>query len=295
MRKKNNIILSVILLVAFLFAQTEVKGQRKTYSSSSSSEFMQGLSVVPKIGVNAFYGDLVDKSRASYSLGVTGDREMTQFLTLRGSIMGGQMRGQQINPSYNKPYATFTNFYMDFMGGGTYKPLDHLLGYFRERTFEPYALAQLGLVYYNATERWGEVAKFVTPGAGNEGEVWRKASEVAPILSMGGGVNIWINSYMKFNAEFHGNLVFSDRLDAHDVWYGSFPDGEMHETAPYDFYYIMTAGMIFTIQDSKFRNVPKYNRASYLKARKGYKPPKKKVTKRRPTNHRRGAKKFFFF
>ncbi len=297
MRARYIKIIITALLVCVTFNVQNINGQ--SYKGGMLGELQQGLSIVPKIGINAFYGDLVDKSRASYSLGATADREMTEYFTVRLSLMGGQMTGKQINPNYNKTYATFSNVYIDFMGGATYKPLDHMLAYFRERTFEPYVLAQLGFVYYNATERWGEVAPLITPGTGDykviPGEVWRKAQGVAPIVSAGAGVDIRISAAVNINVEFHGNLAFTDRLDAHDVWYGAYPDGEVHETKPYDFYYIATAGFIYTIQDSQFKNHPKYSRASYLKARKGYKPTRKKVTKRRPKNHRRKTKRFLFF
>lgn len=290
MRTRKYIIWFLVLFLIF-YSKQDIKGQySKTYSGRSLTK---GLSLMPKVGVNAFYGDLVDESRASYSLGFTADREMAEFFTLRASIMGGQMTGRQMNPTYNLPYAYFTNVYADLMFGATYKPLNHLMGYFRERTFEPYALLQLGFVFHHSKEYWGEAAKQVTPGAGEDGDVWRTATGFPPAVSAGGGVNIWLGPSISANLEFHGNLVFSDKLDAHDVWYSTYPDGEVNKSAPFDFYYIVSAGVVYHVENSLFKNHPKYSRASYLKARRYYKTKNKKVTRRRPTNHRR--KKFLFF
>jgi len=279
----------VLVFIVTLFYHQNTNAQH--YKTSGAFDITAGLTLLPKAGINLFFGDLVDASRESYSLGVTADREMTEFLTLRASLMGGQMSGKQIYPGLGTPYATFENIYIDFLIGGTYKPLDHLLGYFKERTAEPYALLQGGLIYYSSTETWGPASQS-TPGA-NPGEEWRSASGVAPVVSAGGGVNLWINPNFSANVEFHGNLAFTDKLDAHDTWRDSYPDGAIHTTDPYDFYYVVTAGVIFTIKDNKLKNHPKFNINSYRKSRNYYKPSSKKVTRRRPTTHRK--KKFLFF
>lgn len=275
----------LILLVSLILYNQDANAQY--YRTYNKFDITSGLTLTPKAGVNVFFGDLVDKSRESYSFGVTADREMTESLTARVSLMGGQMRGKQINPVFGSPYATFENSYVDFLIGATYKPLDHLWGYFKERTAEPYVLLQTGAIYYNSTEYFGAVASQVTPGAGNAGEEWRSASGFAPVISAGGGVDFWINTRLSLNFEFAGNLAFTDKLDAHDVWYESLPNGEVHTSDPYDFYYVVTAGVVFVIKDSKFKNFPKFNRRSYEKTRRLYKPSRKKVIKRRPSSHRR--------
>lgn len=285
--RKKIWILTLLVLLSF---HINVKAQ---YRRSSSFDITSGLSIVPKAGVNLFFGDLVDSSRENISLGVTADREMLEFVTLRASLMGGQMSGKQIYPVLEVPYATFTNFYVDFLIGGTYKPLDHFLKYFKERTAEPYILLQGGFIYYNSTEKWGE-ASIHTVGAA-PGEVWRKASGVAAIVSGGGGVNFWLNPSLSLNLEFHGNLAFTDKLDAHDVWRDTYPDGDLHTTEPYDFYYIATAGVIYNIKESPFRNHPKYNRKRYSKTRNYYRTSSRKsVTRRRPSTHS-NTKRFLFF
>ncbi len=66
--------------------------------------------MIPKAGVNMFYGDLVDESRTNYSVGVAFDREFKPSLTGRFQIMGGSLKGTQINPMVNDVYAYFDNF-----------------------------------------------------------------------------------------------------------------------------------------------------------------------------------------
>src|SRR5690554_8110306 len=90
------------------------------------------------------------------------------------------------------------------------------------------------------------------------------------MISGGGGVSLWIRPTISLNAEFTGFLPFSDQLDGHDVWYSSWPDGEAHETAPYDVYYTATLGASIMISDSPFRNDPRFNRRSYTKTRRFY-------------------------
>lgn len=278
----------VLIFLVILTYQQESNAQ---YKRKKTFDFAAGLTLTPKAGVNLFFGDLVDASRENFSFGVTADREMLEFLTLRTSLMGGQMSGKQIYPGLETPYASFENTYLDFHIGGTYKPLDQFLGYFKERTLEPYALLQGGFIYYSSTETWGPASES-TPGA-NPGQEWRSASGIAPVVSAGGGVNLWINPSFSANIEFHGNLAFTDKLDAHDTWRDSYPDGELHTTAPNDFYYVVTAGVIFTMADSKLKNHPKFNVNSYRKTRKFYRPSSRKVTRRRPSTHRK--KSFLFF
>lgn len=279
----------IFILLAILFYHQESNAQ---FNKTKGFDITAGLTLIPKVGMNLFFGDLVDSSSESYSFGVTADREMTEFLTIRTSFMGGQMRGKQIFPSLGTPYATFENFYVDFLVGGTYRPLNHFLGYFKERTVQPYALLQGGLIYYNSTETWGPASKS-TLGS-QPGKKWRSESGVAPVISAGGGLNLWINPSLTANIEFHGNLAFSDKLDAHDTWYDSWdPKEGVHTTEPYDFYYVVSAGVTFTIKDSKFKNDPKFNINSYRKSRKLYKPSSKKVTRKRPSRHKK--KKFLFF
>ena len=234
-----------------------------------------------------FFGYLVDKSRGSFSVGVLADRDMNEFLSARVQIMGGKMQGSQILPTVGTTYAYFDNFYTEFTIGGSYRPLDHILGYFKQRTFQPYAHLNAGLVYYSATEYWGE------GGSGPVDEVWRTASEMAPVVSVGGGASIWINPVMSLNMELSGNLPFTDKMDVHDVWYSGtdwMTKTNPHTTNPNDFYYTFTVGVKFIIQDSKFKNDPRYNRKSYIKTRSYY-----QSKSRRKPNRRRKKGGFLFF
>jgi hypothetical protein len=279
-----------LLLIFLLFIGFGAEAYSQ-FKRAGSFDWASGLSVIPKGGVNFFYGDRVDQSRASYSFGVTLDREMTGLFSVRASLVGGQMKGEQIYPELNTPYATFTNTYADFMIGGTYRPLNHILGYFKERTFQPYVLAQFGVVYFNSTELWGPASES-TSGA-DPGEEWRSASGISPVISGGGGINIWINPDFSANIEFHGALPFTDKLDAHDTWQDSYPTGNIHTTEPYDVYYTLTVGVVYTINESSFRNDSRFNRQSYNKTRRYYQPSRRKAVKRRPNN--RNKKRFLFF
>jgi hypothetical protein len=241
------------------------------------------MSVTPKAGVNMFFGDLVDESRTSYSFGLNANREVSRVLSVRLNFMGGEMKGEQISPTLNTPYASFENFYGEFTAGVTYRPLNHFLGYFKERSFQPYLLAQVGGVYFSATEFWGPASAGTSGSV--PGEVWREISGLTPVVGMGGGLSYWITPLLSANIEISGNLPFSDKLDGHDVWYTSWePRQDVHETDPYDFYYTATVGVTLLIGESQYRNDAKYNRASYIKTRKFLQP---KSRNRQPNNRRR--------
>lgn len=274
----KSIIRSIFLLLILLFADSMPgEGQRR-----SGFNLIEGMTITPRGGYNLFYGDLVDKSRGSYSAGILADRELTKFISARSQLIGGTMQGRQIQSG--STYAEFDNFYTEFTVGGAYRPLNHLLGYFKERTFQPYGHLNTGVVYYNATEYWGPAASGAPTG-----DEWRSATGVAPVISMGGGADIWISPTITANIELSGSLPFTDQMDVHDVWYNSYEDWQNnvdpHSTAPYDFYYNITVGISITLNESEFRNHPKYNRQSYLKRQKFF----------RSKSSRRPSKKGFLF
>ena len=247
---KKYILFSVIFLLSTVcFSQ---------YNRRPPFVFKEGLSVSVKGGLNVFYGDLVDKSRNSYSFGATLDREMNEIFTLRTQLMSGAMKGTQLNNA-NNPHVNFNNFYLEWTVGGTYNILNHINGYFKERTFQPYAMLHTGLIYYNAKEYWG----------GDQINLLRKASEVAPIVGLGGGTTIWINPRLKANLEFYGNYAFSDMIDAHK--YKAHRENPERDKTDYnDFYYTATVGLSYVIGESRFGNDVKHLRKSYDKLRKFY-------------------------
>ncbi len=260
--KSVTILILIVLISSPLTAQYRKKGW---------DQFKEGLSITPKAGYNMFFGDLVDKSRGSFSLGVLAEKELTTTFSARAQLMGGQMQGTQIAPGPNTAYASFDNIYTELSVGAAYRPLNGFWGYFKQRRLQPYVHFNAGLIYYNATEYWG-------PASGNpDGDVWREASEIAPLVSAGGGTSIWITPTISANLELTGALPFSDKLDVHDEWYDN--QGGVHTTDPYDFYYTLTAGITILLKDSRFRNDPKYNRRTYLKMRSYY---KYKTRKRSP-------------
>jgi len=269
-----------------LFIVTFASSTPGTSQRRSSFNLTEGMKITPRGGYNLFFGDLVDQSRGSYSGGILVDRELTQLLSARTQLIGGVMQGKQVQS--DMVFAEFDNYYAEFSIGGSYKPLNHILGYFKQRTFQPYAHLNTGLVYYNSTEYWGE------SGLGPAGEEWRSASEIAPMVSIGGGAEIWINPIISANIEFSGSLPFSDKMDVHDVWYNTYNDWESrinpHMTDPYDFYYNFTVGISITLQDSKLKNDPKFNRRSYQKKQNYY-----RSKSRKSPPGRRDKKGFLFF
>jgi hypothetical protein len=274
--------ISFIIFALIISFAADARSQRR-----GGFNIGEGLTITPRGGYNMFFGDLVDKSRGSFSVGVLADRELTEFLSARVQLIGGQMQGKQVYPSTDLVFASFDNTYAEFNVGGAYRPLNHILGYFKQRTFQPYAHLNAGFVYYNATEYWGP-ASFGTPDT-----EWRSASGIVPMVSMGGGATIWINPVFSANIELAGALPFSDQMDVHDVWYDGIDNWNNRTkpitTDPYDFYYTLTVGVTFTIQDSKLANDPRYNRKSYIKTRSYYQ------SKSRRTPPRRKKKKFLFF
>lgn len=272
----------LIFAITLLFSSNSHSQRR-----AGSLNILEGMSVTARGGYNMFFGDLVDKSRGSFSVGGLVDREMNEMLSARVQLIGGKMQGTQVFPSSGLEYAYFDNIYTEFSIGGTYKPLNHIMGYFRQRTFQPYVHLNAGLVYYSSTEYWGEV------GSGPQDEEWRSASEIAPMVSAGGGASFWINPMISANIEITGALPFTDRMDVHDVWYsGDDWQTEMNpvSTDPYDVYYNFMVGVTFVIQDSKLRNDPKYNRKSYIKTRQYYQSKSRRSPARRPNR-----KRFLFF
>jgi hypothetical protein len=263
------------------------------YSQYSRKKFdvTQGMHVVPMAGVNVFYGDLVDKSRASYTLGVAVEREMKTFLNARAYLMAGQMQGKQLNGN-DQVYAYFKNFYTEFSVGATYKPIDHVYGYFRQRSFNPYIIGQIGINYFNATEKYGPGAGEFQPTHPNFGQprldqVWHKKAGVTPLFSLGGGLTYYYNSMFLLRAEVLANKPLSDELDGHKEWDDNF--GNIYKTDAGDFYYTATLGLDIVIKDSRWKNEPKYTRKAYTKLRKANmtKGNKRKKLPQRPQKRRR--------
>ncbi len=238
-----------------------------------SSNIWEGFRVTPMVGANFFYGDLVDKSTTSYSGGAIADREINTYLSGRFQLMGGKMKGEQSVQGVIS--ADFTNMYIDAGLGVSFKPLNLILGYYKQRSFNPYIFTQFGIIYYNATEKFHN--GYPVPNRPD-----RLTSGISPIISFGPGVSYWLTPRLSINAELNGTYVFGDEVDGHKEW--EEPDGTIRQTESNDYYYTVTVGVSFLINDSKWKNSPKYNRKAYLKTRSTYKkgsskkhrPPKRK-------------------
>jgi len=255
----------VLLVVILSTLLPEAYAQRRR-----KPRIWEGFSVTGRVGANHFFGDLVDDGRTNVSLGFVAEKELSVSFAARSSIMLGAMSGTQfVNSSGDKTdnntYAYFDNMYTEFNIGGTFKPLNEILGYFRQRSFNPYIVGQIGAVYYNATENYGA-------GSGRpHGEEWRKKSGISATIAGGMGLSYWVNSQWSVNIEAIGTLPFTDELDAHSEWTNGI--GEVIQTDARDFYYTTSIGLTYIINDSRWKNEPKYNRKAYLKTRSQMRRP----------------------
>nr|WP_321451805.1 hypothetical protein [uncultured Carboxylicivirga sp.] len=247
----------ILTLTVFAFI-SQASAQRRRRST-----FWDGVRLTPRAGINMFYGDLVDQSRTSYTLGGVAEKELMPSLSARVQLMGGNMKGEQINGDQDELYAYFKNYYADFMVGASFKPLDLAVGYFKQRTFNPYLFGQFGVMYYN-TKTWYGPAGYIP------NTLRHQVSGITPTVSGGIGFSVWINSVVSVNAEYIASMPFSDMVDGHKEWMYDGPDGNVIvvQTDASDFYYTATLGVSFLLKDSKWKNEPKYNRKAYLKTRK---------------------------
>ena len=216
---------------------------------------------------------MVDESKTSYSFGATFEREMTRVLNARTSLTFGRMKGTQTG-DYNDQelaYASFENMYAQFDAGVSLRLMDLAFGYFKQRAFSPYVIGQVGIAYFNATEKYGPLAEIYPMGNAVDGpvvagNVWRESSGVTPVLSIGGGLSYWLSPRFSIRGEILANQPFSDEMDAHTEFH--FSDGTLKESNGVDFYYTATLGLSYTIKDNRWRNEPKYNRKTYVKMRR---------------------------
>ncbi len=173
--------------------------------------------------------------------------------------------------------------YIDAALGVSFRPLDLILGYYKQRPFNPYIFLQGGIIYYDATEEFHE--GYPVPDAPD-----RLRSGVSPQVSFGPGLSYWINPRISIRAELNGTYVFGDEVDGHKEWES--PDGTVHPTKDNDYYYTVTAGVTYLINDSRWKNDPKYNRKAYLQTRSIYRKSslksynKKKYKKRKHKTHK---------
>jgi hypothetical protein len=256
---RHTLIITALLLLVAL----STEGQRR-----KAPRLWEGFRVIPKAGVNIFYGDLVDESRTKYSFGVAADKEIKPHLSLRAQIMGGAMKGTQMYGNSDQVYAYFDNSYFDFTVGASFRPLELMYGYFKQRSVSPYLFLQTGIVGFNATEYYGPMG--LVPNT-----KWRETGfKISPVISGGLGASFRINSLWSVVGEFTGYLPFTDLMDGHEEWTSG--SGTVYQTDDSDFYYTATLGVSYLIKDSKWRNHPKYNRKAYQKTRREYSSGTKK-------------------
>ncbi len=248
-----------------LFASLIILSSVSTFGQyNRKNPILEGISIQPKVGFNMFYGDLVSEKRTNYTLGVSAEKSLKQYLSARVDLNFGQMKGTQDYGNEDIAYAYFKNIYADFNIGCSFTPLDLAYGYFKERQFSPYIIGQVGLMYYSSKEFWGEASPEIP------NTLWRNPSGITPTVSVGGGVSYYLNSILRINAEFIGTYIFSDKVDGHDIWYEGGSTGIPHQTDGNDFFYTGTIGVTYTINDINWKNNPKYNRKAYLQKRSKY-------------------------
>jgi hypothetical protein len=247
------IIFSIPIVSYGQYRRPKVKRYRKNTS------FWDGFSVSGMVGVNMFYGDLVDKSRTSFSGGAIAEKELNTYLSGRLQLFGGKMKGEQ-HTTNDILSASFTNMYIDAALGLSFRPLDAIFGYFKQRFFNPYIFGQLGMIYYDATESFYD--GYPVPNRPD-----RTLSGVHATFSMGPGVSIWLTNRISLKAELTGYFIFGDEVDGHKEWESS--DGTIHQTDDNDYFYTYTLGITYLINDARWRNSPKYNRKAYLRTRGG--------------------------
>jgi len=253
----------------------------------SKFAFFNGFKVAPMIGANLFYGDLVNNvknknlSSAGISGGVLSSREINTYLSARLEFLAGNMKGEKIydTPDLEKYNAEFKNFYVDAALGLSFRPLDLISGYYKERPFNPYIFAQFGGIFSHA-HRWGD---YKSPGE----IVDTTMSTVSPVIPLGLGVTFFLTPRISIIAEASGSFVLGDYVDGYKYWYNA--DGTPVNTDSNDFYYTITAGITYLISDATWKNNPKYNRKAYLKTRSAYKKSTKKKykPKKRKTKHKK--------
>ena len=271
--KRYFLTIFILLIIAFV-SQAQQKKKIKLWD---------GFTVSGMVGVNMFYGDLVSKSRTNFSGGAIAEKEINTYLRGRFQLMGGKMQGKQYNDwtDSNKEIlsASFTNMYIDAAIGASFRPLDLIYGYYKQRPFNPYIFLQGGIIYYNATEEFHE--GYPLPDAPD-----RLRSGISPQISFGPGLSYWFTPRISFRAEINGTFVFGDEIDAHKEWESQ--EGVIYPTKSNDYYYTITGGVTYLINDSKWKNNPKYNRKAYLQTRSVYRTStKKKYTpKKRKKKHR---------
>lgn len=289
---EKTLLISLILLMCIsLDAQYKKRNQ-----------FLEGFKVQPKVGFNMFYGDLVSKERTRYTYGVNAEKELNEYLNARFDLSLGSMKGTQENSPGNV-YAHFTNQFIHYNLGATFRPMDLAYGLFKERRFNPYIIGQIGLMQWTAKEYYGAAA------GDNANQAWRGVGYdpvdtngdgkndsferngkwgFAPTVSGGFGVSTFVSSRISISVEWIGTYAFTDELDAHANWTDG--QGNIVETDGNDFFYIGTIGVTYLFDDSQWRNSPKYNRKAYLRTRSLYKPSSnknKRPSKRRSKRYKR--------
>jgi len=263
LKTKSIVLLALVLLIAL---PLNAQRRRKKF------DLMDGTRISPMVGINSFWGDLVDDSRTSYTFGASFEREMNNYLNARIHLMAGQMKGTQMaGESSDVVNAYFENNYIEMGFGATFRFVDLAYGYFKQRTFSSYVIGQVGAIYYDATE-WGgpglgnySMLHPTKPGESRQG-IWHQKTSIAPVATLGGGVTYWLSPRLSIRGEFLANKPITDELDAHKEWDDG--DGNIHQTDAGDFYYTATVGVSYVIQDSRWKNEPKYNRKAYMKIRK---------------------------
>lgn len=252
-------------VAVFCLFANPVNSQRRR----KTSRVWEGVTINPKLGPNIFMGDLVDKSNWRITTGCSVEKEVMNWMSLRGEMQGGIFAGTQ------NDILSFDTKYFDFTVGATVFPLDLISGYYNARLISPYISVTGGVIMFAAKES-GSDASWANTKTG-----FTTAPLVCGIL----GARYRINKHFGVNLEINGHIPFSDDLDGHTGWSPDKHPGEDGKYAVWndgknDFYYTVMAGMTYKIQETQWRISSVYNRKVYLKNRKAYKKNAKRQRRR---------------
>lgn len=269
-RKITSILSLLILLMVSQCAMAQFNNPR-----GRIPKWKLGLSVGAKAGATIYFGDLVDKGRARWTVGAFAEKQTLNWLSVRLAIDAGQVHGSQ------KEGIEFKSFFADLDLIAKVSFLDLIQGYDDARFITPYFGIGAGGVLFNCkkepnTDVIDVDSYLATAAAGGweeDANKWlyydggmKGAGQALGLI----GARMAVNSKLWVLLEGQGNIVFSDELDAHQ----GYPDGKggwVDSNGKFDCLWTVSVGVQYRFANvSKFTSSSKYSRKNYLKTRRIY-------------------------
>ncbi|MBQ3636432.1 MAG: hypothetical protein II951_12590 [Bacteroidales bacterium] len=301
-KKIASLVLS-LLMVQFAMAQYNNPRGRVP-------EFLLGLSYGGKVGATVYFGDLVDKGRARWTLGAFAEKQCNEWVYARLALDFGQCHGAQTQTfkvgyqTEEKPVLEFKTGFVNLQAIGKVQFLDLIGGYDDGRPFNPYFGIGIGGIFFNCKKHPVNVTKTKEQASMTDDQVakamdeekylpehpdyvgWRTYEDGMKVSgSLAGllGVKIMLTPRLSLLVEGKGDLLFTDEFDAHH----GYPTGA-HEKATwvnghkYDALWTIAAGAQFRPYDfSKFTvTSSKYTRKNYLRNRASYERNQRRLRRR---------------